>query len=120
MAALIDQDMRQMTVSLREEQAEWIEENIGDGEQFNSKSDAVRTIMDRHEELQKEIERLRAEREELRSQLAATNQRIDEANEIIEFVDEQRELERSRAKREERRAQAGVLTRAKWWLVGMD
>lgn len=109
-----------MTVSLREEQAEWIEANIGDGKQYESKSDAIRTIIDRHEELQFEVDNLRQENKQLRDQLAATNQRIDEVNDLVEYVDEQRTLEQSRERREERRAQAGVLTRAKWWLVGMD
>lgn len=112
--------MRQMTVSLREEQAEWIESQMGENGEYGSKSEVVRALIDRHEELQTEVERLRTEREELRSQLAATNQRIDEVNDLVEYVEEQRTLERSRAEREERRAQAGVLTRAKWWLVGMD
>lgn len=112
--------MRQMTVSLREEQAEWIEANLGDGKQYESKSDAIRTIIDRHEKLQSEVEELRQENERLRNQLAATNQRIDEVNDLVEYVDEQRNLEQTRAEREERRAKAGVLTRAKWWLVGMD
>ena len=112
--------MRQMTVSLREEQAQWIEENIGDGEGFESKSDAVRTIIDRQWELQSEVDDLKNENKELRNQLAATNQRIDEVNDLVEYVDEQRSLERSREEREERRAKAGILTRAKWYLVGMD
>ena len=55
----------------------------------------------------------------LQRQLAATNSRIDEVTEIVEYVDEQRELERYRERRERMVDQAGVLTRAKWWLTGV-
>ena len=75
---------------------------------------------DRVEELEAEVDDLRtdvvdlrAERDDLRRQLAAANQRIDSANEIVEHVREQRSAE-------QRRREAGILTRAKWWVTGMD
>lgn len=65
-------------------------------------------------------EDLRVERDRLREQLAATNRRVDEHVELQEYVRNQQKLERRRADREERRAGAGALTRAKWWMFGMN
>lgn len=63
---------------------------------------------------------IRQERDRLQKQLAATNSRVDEHKELVAYVEEQRDLERSRARREEQRAQAGIVTRAKWLLMGMS
>lgn len=44
----------------------------------------------------------------------------EERTDLVEYVEQQRELDRNRRDIERRRAEAGVLTRAKWWLVEMD
>lgn len=64
------------------------------------------------EDLQAEIDELETERDRLQRQLTATNQRVEEHQELVEYVEEERSLSK-------RRAHAGVLTRAKWWLTGM-
>lgn len=81
-----------------------------------SKSEAIRTLLSRG----LEYDDLENENTRLRDQLAATNQRIDDVGELVAAVEEERQLERRRIEREERRAKASVLTRAKWWLTGMD
>lgn len=63
-------------------------------------------------ELERENERLHRERRQLLEQR-------DEHTELVEYVEEERSLQQRREDREQRRAQAGVLTRAKWWLAGM-
>lgn len=78
-------------------------------------------------ELEQEIDNLEQELEskentinELRDQLAATNRRVDQHQELVEYVREERELQRDRRDFERRRAEAGVFTRAKWWFTGMS
>lgn len=71
------------------------------------------------EEYEREIEDLQRENERLQRQLAATNRRVDEHQELIEYVEEQREIERYRGRREQMLDQAGMLTRWKWKFTGV-
>lgn len=41
------------------------------------------------------------------------NRRVDEHQELVQYVEEERTAER-------RRRQAGILTRSKWWLFGQS
>lgn len=118
--------MRQMTVSLREEQAKWIESLMGENGEFESKSEAVRWLIDDHEALQEEIEELEetideleGENDRLRDQLAATNQRIDDVNDLVEYVDSEREMARYQDRRQRMLDQASILSRWKWKLTGI-
>jgi uncharacterized coiled-coil protein SlyX len=56
---------------------------------------------------------------ELRRQLAATNRRVDQHQELVEYVEQQRDLERYRARREQMLDQAGILSRWKWKITGV-
>lgn len=119
-------------------------EDGDDGDDEITQSDAIRKLLkrgledydreqelqeieseyeERIEELESEYEEriadLKAKRDDLSRQLQATNRRVDDHQELQEYVAEQRELDYRRERREDRRAHAGVLTRAKWWLVGM-
>jgi prefoldin subunit 5 len=60
----------------------------------------VRTFITEYERLTVRVDELQNERECLQRQLAATNSRIDEVTELVEYVAEQRELERYRERRE--------------------
>ena len=118
--------MRQMTVSLREEQAEWIESLMGENGEFESKSEVVRWLIDDHSALQEEIEELEEtieemerENDQLRDQLAATNQRIDDVNDLVEYVDSEREMARYQDRRQRMLDQASILSRWKWKLTGI-
>lgn len=98
-------------------------EEVQKEETIDSKSGAVRHCIEAYEELHRlreelhhkdeRIDELQARIDDLRNQLATTNQRIDANNELVEHVREQRSIT-------QRRAQAGVLTRARWWLTGMS
>lgn len=79
----------------------------------------MRIFITEYERLTERVDELQNERDRLQRQLAATNSRIDEVTELVEYVDEQRELECYRERRERMVDQAGVLTRAKWWLTGV-
>lgn len=48
------------------------------------------------------------------------NQQINASDELLEYIREEQEMQRDRHEFERRRAEAGLLTRAKWWLIGMD
>ena len=70
-------------------------------------------------DLQEQNERLQTSRDDLQRQLAATNRRVDQHQELVDYVEEQRSLERYRARREQMIDQAGMLTRWKWRLTGV-
>jgi len=57
--------------------------------------------------------------DELRSQLAAANQRMDAANELVRYVGDEKELQQDRRQRERIKERAGILRRSKWWVFGM-
>ncbi|ELY62413.1 hypothetical protein [Natronococcus jeotgali] len=79
----------------------------------------MRHFITEYERLTERVGELQQERDRLERKLTATNTRIDEVTELVEYVDEQRELERYRERRERLLDQAGVFTRAKWWLTGV-
>lgn len=61
-----------------------------------------------------EYDELKAERDRLERQLAATNRRVDEHQELVEYVEREKELHRRRKER----LDAPVWKRAKWWVLG--
>jgi metal-responsive CopG/Arc/MetJ family transcriptional regulator len=99
--------MEQITARVETELVEEIDRRHN--EHDVSKSEVVRTLLRmgiEHEELQRENERLR-------NQLQAITSRQQEHTDLVEYVEEERSLSRQKA-------EAGVVTRAKWWLFGMD
>ena len=85
------------------------EKSEGDGE-YESISEAVRDCIRRSQEL----ESVRAERDDLRRQLRETNRRVDEHQELVEYVEEERSLQQA----ERERRNAAIWTRAKYWIFG--
>jgi uncharacterized protein involved in exopolysaccharide biosynthesis len=65
------------------------------------------------ERYEAKIESLEARVEDLQRQLAATNRRVDEHKELVEYVQEERSIT-------QRRARAGLWTKTKWALFGMS
>lgn len=101
--------MDQWTVSLKEEQAETIEEKIGGGKPYESKSDAIRSIIDEHEERREQIRELETENERLHNERQTIIEDREERIELREYVEEERSWR-----------QAGLRKRMKWWLFGKD
>jgi metal-responsive CopG/Arc/MetJ family transcriptional regulator len=111
--------MKNVSVSLDDtalERLEAIQERDG----IENRSEAVRVALEEREQLAERVDELegelsaaRAERDDLRRQLAETNQRIETTNELVRKVDRQQTLE-------EKRAEAGIATRIRWWFSGMD
>lgn len=74
------------------------------------------TLTDYEEKLsdyESEVERLRSDVARLQNEKRQILEQREEHTDLV------RAIEREQS-REDRRAQAGVLTRAKWWLVGME
>lgn len=94
---------------------EYAEENHDD-----VRSEAIRCLLEKGleyddvvDDLEGELEHERARADDLRRQLQAVQERQENVDELAEYVEEERSLER-------RRREAGLVTRAKWWLTGMD
>lgn len=97
--------MEPVTVSLTEEQLELIEELSAEDGPCKNRSEAMRMIIDQYNET-KELEK---ENERLKRQLIATNKRVEEHTELVEYVEEERSWR-----------SAGLGTRIKWWVFGRD
>lgn len=106
--------MEQITVKVPSDTNESLE-GYADEEHDGNRSEAIRELLSKG----LEYDTLEAERDDLQRQLRATNQRIDDVTELVEYVDEQRELDRYLQRRQRKIDQAGILTRAKWWLTGV-
>jgi archaellum component FlaC len=111
--------MKRITPQIRDEHVEYIKQIQMDADGDISDAEAVRRIFDgamQHEaeveRLESELEQTEARAEELRSKLIATGEKVEASNELVRVVEEEQSLQT-------RRAEAGALTRAKWWLVGM-
>lgn len=91
-----------------------------------SRSDYIRELIEnRHDyaRLQDDYEDQLRDYEETIERLQNEKRLIleqrEEHTDLVEYVEEERSMQRRREDREQRRAEAGVLTRAKWWLTGM-
>lgn len=87
--------------------------SIDDGESRPDRRAAtVVERADRVDELRDDLESERARADDLRRQLAARTEREDEIAELVEYAQDERTAA-------QRRREAGLLTRARWWLSGM-
>jgi predicted nuclease with TOPRIM domain len=86
----------------------------------DSRSEAFRRLIAEYDETRREYDRLKSEYEELQTELEAVK---NERNTLIRDREEKQELvkyvEHERSN-EQRWRQAGLLTKAKWSLFGMD
>ena len=83
---------------------------VGHGEHGPS-NDQVAELETEITELEQTVERLRNEKQTLIAQR-------EEHTELVEYVEEERSIRERDAERRREREQAGVFSRAKWWLVG--
>lgn len=106
--------MTRVTATLDDAEAEYLED-VKEAEGLTSDAAAVRECIDRaraHDDAQARAEALQARVDELRNELAAANRRIDSANELVEYVEEERSAS-------EKWRRAGLLTKARWSILGM-
>ena len=95
--------MPRLTVTITEEQEELLEELSSDSGEYESKSEAVRNLIQRGErvdELEQKVERLEREKRMLVEQR-------EEHTELVEYVDEERSWR-----------SAPLTKRVRWWLFG--
>lgn len=98
--------MESVSTRLTDETARLIRETAD--ERGVSQAEVLREVIEKG----LDYDELETENDRLRRQLQATNQRVEEHQDLVEYVEEERSLSKQRA-------QAGMLTRAKWWLTGM-
>ena len=75
-------------------------------------ADTVAELRDRIDDLQGEIDSLEARNTDLTNQLAEANTRIDAANDLVEYVDDERSAQ-------QRWREAGLIGKAKYTVFGM-
>lgn len=105
-----------LSVTIPEEDMDHIEGMWGDDAEFDTRSGTVEHLLRegmRVSELEAEIERLKARNRELEQQLNAVREREDDVQELANFAEQRKTIQ-------ERRAQAGIGTRLKWAVFGMD
>jgi Arc/MetJ-type ribon-helix-helix transcriptional regulator len=73
---------------------------------LNTHDDEVNKLREKIDELETELERVHREKRQILEQR-------EENTELVKYVEEERSLSRQKA-------QAGIATRAKWWLFGME
>jgi len=116
------------TVSLDDELAEHVDavrpqDAESDAEAVREcvrRSQRVDELNGRVDELETEIEHKQARIDELNNKLAEAHSRIDTTNELVERVEGELTARERREQRERKKAEAGLLTRAKWSVFGMD
>lgn len=104
-----------VTATLYGEQVEAIERLTDDG---MNRAEAVRTIVAEYADAAAERDRLRARVDDLQRQLAVVNKKNETANELANTADRQMSAIERLLMEQQRRRSAGLVTRAKWWLVG--
>ena len=104
--------MGRLSVSLNDEQLEWIEEKVEEGDDYESKSALVRECIQRYER----VDELEATVDDLRRQLAEANSANENVEELAEYIERERELQRE----ERERRRAPFLRRLKWWWFGRE
>jgi Arc/MetJ-type ribon-helix-helix transcriptional regulator len=95
--------MPRVTVSVSEEDKQYLKEKSGDSGEYESMSAVMRDCISAHkrvDELETEVERLQNEKQTL-------IQDRQERSQLVEYVEE-----------EQTYRQASLPTRAKWWLFG--
>ena len=111
--------MKRVTVSVEEEHVETIDD-FQEANDLDSRSEAVRRLLDAYEDLQTDYEDLHTQYEELQTDVERlrNEKRLiledrEEKQELVEYVEEERTVE-------QRWREAGLTTRLRWKLFGMD
>lgn len=104
--------MQKCTVSLRDRDVDVIDD-VEQRDDVDSRSEAVRRIITEYADLRAECEDLRTECERLKNEKRTILEQREENEELVAYVDQEKTLQ-------ERKAKAGVVTRLRWWVSGMD
>jgi len=107
--------MGRFSVSVDDDIQERVEE-VAEEEHDGIRSAAVETLLRRgleYQDIVDERDDLEARLEDLRRQLATVRSREDDVDELVEYVEHEKTVQ-------ERRARAGLMTRFRWFVSGMD
>jgi len=104
--------MKRVTVSLEEPQLDTLDE-IQEEENIDSRSEALRELFRRYEELNQEYETLHNQYEESEQKLKKVLEQQEEHTELVEYVQDERTAE-------QRWREAGIGKRLKWKIFGME
>ena len=104
--------MEKISVSLRPDQLERLETRVEETD-ADSRSAAVRQLLDEYEDVFAECEELRTRCERLEREKRLVLEEREEKAELARYAEEQRT-------RQQRKDEAGLGTRAKWLLFGMS
>lgn len=113
----LEGDIQEYEAELRDayDQLQQCEERVQECEDelTSTREEHEREIEELKAQYEERIESLETENERLHRQLAATNKRVDQHQELVRTVERQQSLA-------ERKARAGLLTKTKWALFGMS
>lgn len=107
--------MGRVTATIDDDVLEDVDERA-EQEHGGNRSAALQELVERgleYDDLQDDLDHERARLEDLRRQLQEVRSREDDVDELVRYVETERSLQ-------ERRARAGLVTRAKWFLTGME
>jgi metal-responsive CopG/Arc/MetJ family transcriptional regulator len=104
--------MEKISVSLRPDQLERLETRVEETD-ADSRSAALRQLLDEYEDVTAECEELHTRCERLEREKRLVLEEREEKAELARYAEEQRT-------RQQRKDEAGLGTRAKWWLFGMS
>ena len=131
--------MEQITVRVTESTLEELEAEAD--EHDVTRSEHIRQIIDDRNDPGADVERLREEAADYEAECGRLRDRVaeletdvdrlqnekrliledrEEKQELVAFAEAERDVVERREQRERERESAGVVTRAKWWLVGRD
>ena len=102
-----------ISVTLDEAQAEQLAQMVG--ERYGNRSEAVRDLLEKG----MNYDEIETERDALRQRLEKTDRRIDDLEDIPEYVRRERERETVRAQQRRMLRDASIVQRLKWKLLGM-
>ena len=118
-AGLCIQSMKRVTVSLDESHLDTLDE-IEAAQDVDSRSEALRRLFEKYEQLQAEYEELHTEYESLQKELQQEREKTkqvleqrEENTELVKYVQQERT-------QEQRWREAGITTRLRWRIFGMD
>jgi hypothetical protein len=96
-----------------DEKHESIVEEVEAEEGVESRAEAVRRCITRYANLQKDVEELRDELDRVKEEKRLILDDREERQELVKYVKDERTAE-------QRMREAGILTRTRWRLFGMD
>lgn len=99
--------MKSITVSIEEEQIEYLDELSQDDGPYDNRSEAIRDTIDQYPE----IEQLKTETERLQREKQQILDQREEHAKLVEFAEQEKSLQ-------EWRIEANLIERAKWWILG--